>query len=267
MSWKVFFIDLVQSVGVKLIFAAIIFGVGMWLAKFLPKLIMKTRGYKRLDETLANFIMSFIKIALYAVVFVSVAIVLGVPATSFITALASAGVAIGLALQGSLSNFAGGIMLLIFKPFKDGDYIEGTGVSGTVKSITIFYTTLITPDNKQITVPNGALSNSSITNYSAHDTRRNDLVFNVSYKSDIESVKAILLKAAYDNDAVLKDPAPVAVVNNHGDKGLEFTLRIWTKGADYWDVNFALKERIKQLFDKYEISIPYPQMDVHIESK
>ncbi len=267
MDWKVFFTELLQSVGVKLIFAALLFMLGMWLAKLLPKLIMKTKGYKKLDETLANFIMSFIKIALYAVVFVSVAIVLGVPATSFITALASAGVAIGLALQGSLSNFAGGIMLLIFKPFKDGDYIEGVGVSGTVKSITIFYTTLITPDNKQITVPNGTLSNSSIINYSAHDTRRNDLVFSVSYKSDAEAVKAILLKAAYDNEKVLKDPAPVALLSEHGDSALRFTLRIWTKGEDYWDVNFALKERIKQLFDKYGISIPYPQMDVHIDSK
>lgn len=267
MNWKVFFTDLLQSIGVKLIFAALLFAVGMWAAKLLPKILMKTRGYKRLDETLANFIMSFIKIALYAAVFVSVAIVLGVPATSFITALASAGVAIGLALQGSLSNFAGGIMILLFKPFKDGDYIEGAGVSGTVKSITIFYTILDTPDNKQITVPNGSLSNSSVINYSAHETRRNDLVFTVSYESDVESVKAILLKAAYDDERVLKDPAPVALVNNHGDNGLEFTLRIWTKGADYWDANFALKERIKQLFDKYEISIPYPQMDVHIESK
>ena len=267
MDWKVFFIDLLQSIGVKLIFAAVLFSIGMWAAKLLPKLIMKTRGYKRLDETLANFIVSFIKIALYAAVFVSVAIILGVPATSFITALASAGVAIGLALQGSLSNFAGGIMILLFKPFKDGDYIEGADVSGTVKSITIFYTMLITPDNKQITVPNGTLSNSSITNYSANDTRRNDLVFSVSYKSDIESVKAILLKAAYDNEKVLKDPAPVAVLSTHGDSALEFTLRVWAKNSDYWDVNFALKERIKQLFDKYEISIPYPQMDVHIDNK
>lgn len=265
MDWKTFFTELLRSVGVKIIFAALLFSLGMWLAKLLPKLVMKTRGYKRLDETLANFIMSFIKIALYALVFVSVAIVLGVPATSFVTALASAGVAIGLALQGSLSNFAGGIMLLLFKPFKDGDYIEGAGVSGAVKSITIFYTTLITPDNKQITVPNGTLSNSSITNYSAHETRRNDLVFSVAYTSDPESVKAILLKAAYDNEKVLKDPAPVAVLSAHGTSALEFTLRVWTKGADYWDVNFALKERIKQLFDKYEISIPYPQMDVHVK--
>lgn len=267
MNWKVFFTDLLQSLGLKLIFAALLLFAGLWLAKLLPRLIMKTKGYKRLDETLANFIMSFIKIALYAAVFVSVAIVLGVPATSFITALASAGVAIGLALQGSLSNFAGGIMILLFKPFKDGDYIEGAGISGTVKSITIFYTTLVTPDNKQITVPNGSLSNSSIVNYSAHDTRRNDLVFSVSYDSDIESVKAILLKAAHDNEHVLKDPAPVAVLNAHGDSGLEFTLRIWTKTENYWDANFALKERVKQLFDKYEISIPYPQMDVHVDSK
>lgn len=267
MDWKAFFTDLLQSVGVKLIFAAVLFSVGMWAAKLIPKILMKTRGYKRLDETLANFIMSFIKIALYATVFVSVAIVLGVPTTSFITALASAGVAIGLALQGSLSNFAGGIMILLFKPFEDGDYIEGAGVSGTVERITIFYTILNTPDNKQITVPNGSLSNASVTNYSAHETRRNDLVFTVSYESDIEGVKAILLKAAYDNEKVLKDPAPVAVVSGNVDSGLQFTLRIWTKSEDYWDANYALKERIKQLFDKYEISIPYPQMDVHIESK
>lgn len=257
--------ELCTSVGIKLLYAAIVLVIGLKLCKFIPKLIAKSKLFKKMEDTLKAFLLSFISIILYAIVIVSVAIILGVPTTSFLTILTSAGVAIGLALQGSLSNFAGGIMILLFKPFKDGDYIEAPTASGTVKSITIFYTTLTTPDNKQVVVPNGALSNATVVNYSVEPTRRNDIVFKVDYSSDADKVREILLKAALQHPVVLKDPAPAVMLSNHGDSSLDFTLRYWTDSADFWTANFDLRENVKKLFDENGIKIPYTQIDVHLD--
>ena len=196
---------------------------------------------------------------------VSAALIIGIPSASFIALLGTAGVAIGLALQGAFSNFAGGVMILIFRPFKVGDYIDASGLSGTVNDISIFYTVLKTPDNKHITIPNGTLMNSSVTNYSAEETRRLDIDFSVSYDSDIEKVKSLILEKANSHSAVLQDPVPFCRLTSQSDSALVFTLRVWCNSGDYWDAKFDLNESIKKAFDENGIVIPYQQLDVHLD--
>ena len=193
--------------------------------------------------------------------------ILGVPATSFIAVLTTCAAAVGLALQGSLSNFAGGIMILLFKPFKVGDYIEAAGESGTVSEISVVYTELLTLDNKRITIPNGTLTNSVIENYSSEDLRRVDLTFNTSYDCDLETVKSVINKVIENNPKALKNPEPFVRLSAHNDSALTYTVRIWCKNADYWDVNFDTIENVKKAFDENGITIPYNQIDVHIDNK
>lgn len=262
-----FLFELLASLGLKLISALIILFIGSKLIKFCKKWIKNSPRLDKVDMGVRTFLGSFLGIALYAVLFISTAMILGIPTTSFVTALASCGVAIGLALQGALGNVAGGIMILIFKPFKVGDYITTSSTSGTVSNITIMYTMLTTPDNKVITIPNGTLTNSVIENYSAVEKRRVDINFTTAYDCDIDTVKNILLDVAQSHQMVHKDPAPFARLTNHGDSALEYTLRIWCNAENYWDVKFDLLETVKKEFDKQGISIPYPQMDVHIDNK
>ncbi len=261
-----FLFELFASLGVKIIAALIVLIVGQKLIKLIKKWIRKSPKFDNVDLGARTFLSSFLGITLNIFLFISIAMILGIPTTSFITALASCGVAIGLALQGALGNLAGGIMILIFKPFKVGDYIDATSASGTVSSISIMYTTLKTPDNKVITIPNGNLTNSVIENYSVSEDRRVDFVFTTDYNSDIENVKNILLDVASKHELVLKDPAPFARLSNHGESSLEYTLRVWSKASDYWTVKFDLLENVKKEFDANGISIPYPQMDVHIDN-
>lgn len=261
-----FLFELFASLGLKIIAALIVLTVGVKLIKFVKKWVRKSHKLDKVDMGVRSFLGSFLGITLYVFLFISIAMILGIPTTSFITALASCGVAIGLALQGALGNLAGGIMILIFKPFKVGDYITASSNSGTVTNITIMYTVLKTPDNKVITIPNGTLTNSVIENYSVSETRRVDLCFTTGYECDIEKVKTILLDAADKHEKVLCDPAPFARLINHGESALEYTLRVWCKASDYWDVNFDLIESIKKEFDANGISIPYPQMDIHIDN-
>lgn len=267
MNWETIWTTLFEfatSWGIKLLAAIIILIVGIKLIGALTKWIKKSHKLDKVDDSLRSFLGSFSKIALYIVLVITVAMILGVPATSFITILASCGVAIGLALQGSLSNFAGGIMILLFKPFKVGDYIEAGGEAGTVEEISVVYTVLLTPDNKRITIPNGTLTNSVIENYSAEKTRRVDLTFSTAYDADIEKVKKILMDVASSHPKALKDPEPFVRLSEHSDSALTYTVRIWCKNEDYWDVNFDTIESVKEAFDKNGIEIPYPQMDVHI---
>ena len=259
-------IELLTSFGLKLVAAILILVIGSKVIKFIKKWLKNSPKMDKIDPGVRAFISSFSGVALYIFLFITIAMILGIPTTSFITALASCGVAIGLALQGSLSNLAGGIMLLLFKPFKVGDFITTVSESGTVTSITIMYTVLTTPDNKVVTIPNGSLSNSVVENYSASDTRRVDIVFTVSYDSDMQKVKDILMSAMKNHEKVLKDPEPFARLTKHGDSALEFTTRAWCNKDDYWDVNFDLIETVKKEFDKNNVSIPYPQMDVHINN-
>ncbi len=262
-----FLVQLIASFGVKLIFAILVLLVGSRLIKCFKKWIKKSPKLDKIEQGVRTFISSFAGVALYVFLFLTVAMILGIPTTSFITALASCGVAIGLALQGALSNVAGGIMILLFKPFKVGDYITTPGAAGTVSNISIIYTVLTTPDNKVITVPNGTLTNSVVENYSAVENRRVDLTFSTAYDCDIEKVKSILMGVVASHDKVLKDPQPFARLTKHGDSALEYTVRAWCKSSDYWDVHFDLMETVKKEFDANDISIPYPQMDVHVDNK
>jgi len=260
-----FFTELAASLGARLLGALVVLLVGIKLIGWLKKKLKKSPKIQALEDGLESFLLSFVGISLYALLFVTVALMLGVPATSFLTVLASCGVAVGLALQGALSNFAGGIMILIFKPFKVGDYISTPNAAGTVKAITVVYTVLDTPDNKAITIPNGVLTNSVVENYSAMDKRRVDIDFNVDYDTDVETVKTLLLAIATKHPLVLSDPEPMARLTNHGDSALVFTLRAWCATADYWDVRFDLIEAVKAAFDKKGIKIPFPQLDVHLD--
>lgn len=258
-------IEFGTSFGLKLIGAIIVLLVGRKLIKWAKKWITTSKKLDNLDIGVRTFVSSFASVALTAILFITVAMILGIPTTSFITALASCGVAIGLALQGSLSNLAGGLMILLFKPFKVGDYIETADAEGTVSNITVMYTILSTADNKVITIPNGTLTNSVIENYSAVENRRVDLTFTTDYNCNIDEVKDILINVVNSHKLVLQDPEPFARLSAHGDSALEFTVRAWCKTEHYWDVRFDLLEEIKKEFDKNNIEIPYPQLDVHLD--
>lgn len=253
------------SVGAKIIGAVLVLIIGFKLCKFIVKIITNMRALKNVDPSAQSFIKSFMGIFLKVVVVITAAGVLGVPMTSVITVVGSCGIAVGLALQGGLSNLAGGLIILIFKPFQVNDYIIEGGYEGTVSSIGIFYTTLVTVDNKRILIPNGTLMNSTITAANQLDTRRIDFAFNTSYSTDIDFAREILTLTAEKDPRVLKEPSPQVFVSKHGESAIELTLRVWTKTADYWDVYFALNENVKKAFDENEIEIPFPQMDVHIK--
>lgn len=253
------------SFGVKLIEAVIVLLVGFKLVKVVKKFLRQSPKLSKLDAGLRTFLASASSILLYVLLIITVAMILGVPVTSFITILASCGVAIGLALQGSLSNLAGGIMILLFKPFKVGDFIEAAGETGTVNEISVMYTEILTLDNKRITIPNGSITNSVIENYSSEETRRVDLVFNTAYANDVEKVKEVIMGVIDKHPAALKTPEPFVRLSGHKESSLEYTVRIWCKSADYWDVYFDTMENVKKAFDENNIQIPYSQLDVHIE--
>lgn len=258
-------IDLVTSLGGKLLIGILILVVGLFVVKIVKRFIEKSNKLEKLDPSLRSFISSFASIALYIVLFITLAMVLGVPATSFITVLATCGAAIGLALQGALSNFAGGIMILIFKPFKVGDYIETSGEGGTVSEITVVYTVLLTPDNKQITIPNGSITNAVIKNYSAKNTRRVDWLFTADYSCESQKVKGIIEEVITSHKKTLKKPQAFVKVSKCADSAVEYTARVWVNSTDYWDVYFDVLESVKKAFEENDIKIPYPQMDVHVK--
>lgn len=261
-----FIIQTATSLGLKLLIAALILVVGLFVIGSIKKFIKTSNKLNKMDSSLRSFLASFATIAMYIVLFITIASVLGVPMTSFLTILASCGVAIGLALQGSLSNFAGGVMILLFKPFKVGDFIEASGESGVVSEISVIYTVLLTVDNKRITVPNGSLTNSVITNYSAENLRRVDMTFTTAYNCDIAKTKSIIENIIAEHPMALKDPAPFVKLSKHGDSSLEYTVRIWCENANYWSVYFDVMESVKTAFDENNIEIPFPQMDVHVKN-
>lgn len=254
------------DVGLKLIVLIFILLIGLKLIKVLCNTLKKSKFMNKLDKTVHNILINIINIGLKILLFISLAAYIGIPMTSVITLIGSAGLALGLALQGGLANLAGGIIILIFKEFLVGDYIEANGVSGTVNDINVFYTTLITPDNKSITIPNGDLANGTITNYSRCDSRRLDINVSVARSSKIEKVKEVLTKICEDDKRILKDKDIFVRLTNIEEGSLIFTIRVWVKPDDYWNLNFDLKENIKISLDKNNIEIPYPQMDVHINS-
>lgn len=251
----------------KLIASILVFIIGKFAIKLILKAINKSKLMQKAETTVAHFLVNFIKIALYVVLIVTIIGIMGVPMASVVAAIASAGVAIGLALQGSLSNLAGGIMILIFKPFRIGDFVTTGGESGTVVDIGIFYTVLKTPDNRQITIPNGKVMGDSVTNVSVYDTRRLDMTFSVAYGSDVKKVQEVLLDEAKKHPLSLKDPEPFCRFSAHNDSSLGFTLRVWVKAGDYWTLNFDLLENINARFAKEGIEIPYQTLDVNVKNK
>ncbi|MCI6189075.1 MAG: mechanosensitive ion channel [Clostridium sp.] len=260
-------LDWAMSNGVKILIGLIILGVGWKVIKKLMKIFNSFSSRKEIDSTLHSFLGAFLELALKALLIICVLGYVGFEITGLAALLASAGFALGLALQGSLSNFAGGVIILVMRPFQIGDFIESSSHSGTVEKIELFYTHLITPDNKAIMIPNGALSNSTIVNYSSKDTRRVDLVFGVGYEDDILHVKRVLSNIIDSCDLILKNPEPFINICEHGDSSVNIAVRVWTKTSDYWNVYFYLIEQAKIKFDEENINIPYPQMDLHIQNK
>lgn len=247
----------------RIIASFLILFIGLKLIKFVTKRVHNRSLVKKLDPSAAGFLKSLVSITLKLLIFITAIGVLGVPMTSVITILGTASLAVGLALQGSLANFAGGFMILMFKPFKVGDYIDNHTDSGTVTDIGVFYTTLSTPDKKTITVPNGALSNATVINFSASDIRRVDFDISISYDSDIDKAKEVLLLLAKQHEAALEEPAPFAAVNGHGDSAVKLVLRVWSKKENYWTLYFDLMENIKKAFDKTGIKIPYKTINIY----
>lgn len=257
-------IDISVSVAGKLLVSILILFVGIKLINLLIKYLKKEHKFAKIDASVKSFLISFISTLLKTLLFITILGILGIPMTSLITILGSAAVAVGLALQGGLSNLAGGVMLLIFKPFKVGDYIEANNYEGTVKSITLFYTTINTVDNRVIQIPNGGLSNSAITNYSTMKTRMINQIISVSYNSDIEKVKKIITKVINSLDLVIKEESILVRLKTHNTSSIDFIVRFWVNSSDYWNVYYDFMENVKVAFNKNKIEIPYPQMDVHI---
>ncbi len=267
MDWNVFMnglLDTAKNLALKILAAVLVLIIGRCVIKWVIKLIKKSKFATKNDETVVRVLLNFISAGLYVILIVSIIAILGVPMASVIAVIASAGVAIGLALQGALSNLAGGIMIMILRPFHIGDFVDVGGNSGTIKDVGIFYTVLTTTDNKVITIPNGTVMSKEVVNYSTNDTRRVDLVFSVAYGTDVERVKTILLEAAEAHELVLKDPAPFARLTKQNESSLDFTLRVWVKSGDYWTVNFDLLEGLNDRFVSENIEIPFNQLDVHL---
>lgn len=249
---------------VKIISALLIFLIGKWLAQKLTLLITKVMEKNNVDTTLTKFLKSILYYTFMVVVIIAAAGQLGINTTSFLTIVGAAGLAIGLALKDSLSNFASGVMLILFHPFKVGDFVEAGGVKGNVSGIALFNTTLNTPDNQKVIVPNSSITSNVITNVNANPTRRVDLVMGISYDDDIKKAKDILETILKEDDRILDTPQAKIAVSELADSSVNFVVRPWVKTSDYWDVYFDLTEKIKITFDDQGISIPYPQRDLHI---
>ncbi len=259
-----FIYQAVITYGLQLLIALFALVAGLAVIKLFTNAVSKKFEKAAFDPSLQPFLLSLIRISLQVLLVISVASMLGLAMTSFIAVLGAVAFAVGLSLQGSLSNFAGGVLILLLRPFKVGDYIEAAGQAGTVKEIQIFYTLLNTPDNKRIIVPNGLLSNSSMINYSTNTTRRLDFTFGVGYDDDIEKVKSVLMEIAENHPLVFKDPAPQVILGEHGDSAVIFYFRMWCERDNYWTIYFEMFEKVKIAFDQAGINIPYPQMDVHL---
>ena len=247
--------------------AIVIYVVGKIVVNILVNVFGKLMAKSKYDDILTDFLKAIVRSILMLFVIIAALNELGVNTNSLVGIIAAAGLAIGLSLQGSLSNFAAGVMLLIFRPFKAGDFVDAGGASGTVKSIDIFTTLMVTPDNKEIIIPNGAIYGGNITNFSAKDTRRVDMVFGIGYDDDLKKAKTILEEMVAADERILKDPAPQVAVSELGDSSVNFVVRPWAASSDYWGLKFDFTEAVKLRFDAEGISIPYPQMDVHVHKQ
>ena len=268
MDFDILLNDYAMPWAIKIVMAIAIFVIGKWVVKVVVNLVKKLLGRSEsMDEMLINFLGSIVNAVLLLFVIIAALDQLGVDTSSLVALIAAAGLAIGLALQGSMQNFAAGVMIIVFKPFKSGDFIEAGGVSGVVEKVQIFSTTMRTGDNKEVIVPNGGIYGGAITNFSARDTRRVDMVFGIGYDDDIRKAKEILEGLVAEDDRILKDPAPVVALSELADSSVNFIVRPWVNSGDYWAVMWDMNEKVKMSFDEAGISIPYPQMDVHLHKQ
>jgi small conductance mechanosensitive channel len=254
----------VSGFGLQILAAIVIFYIGRWLARKIAGLIETGLVKANTDPTLVGFFRNIAYFGLLVMVIIAAVGQLGVQTTSFIAVLGAAGLAVGLALQGSLANFAAGVLMIIFRPFRVGDFVEAAGTMGVVEEVQLFTTMMRTPDNKTIIVPNAQITAGTITNFSARDTRRLDLVFGVSYSDDLDKVKRVIKEVLAEESRLLAEPEPVIGLLSLGDSSVDFAVRPWVKSSDYWPVFFALQEAMKKRFDREGISIPFPQRDVHL---
>ena len=255
---------IIAKFGINIIAAILIFVIGRWIAKLLRKILKKLMTGKQIDVTVVNFTCNIVYVILLIFVILGAISKVGIQTASLVAVLGAAGLAVGLALQGSLANFAAGILLIIFRPIKVDDFVEVAGVDGVVEKVDIFTTQLKTPDNKIIIIPNAQVTANNITNYTAKGTRRVDLVIGVSYSDNIDKVRGLIEDELKKDDRILTDPAPSIVVLALADSSVNFAVRPWTKTDDYWGVYFGLTENLKKRFDAEGVSIPFPQRDVHI---
>jgi len=256
---------LIVEYGTSLIYALVVLVIGLWIVKMITGSFKKMMLKSKLDDSLIPFLSSLIGTILKVMVVISALGMLGIEMTSFIAILGAAGLAVGMALSGTLQNFAGGVMILIFKPFKVGDFINAQGHSGSVKEIQIFNTILNTPDNKIIIIPNGGLSTGSMTNYSAMNTRRVDWTFGIAYGDNVEKAEEVLKKLIADDKRIFTDPEPFIAVSELADSSVNLVVRVWVNSADYWGVFFNMNKKVYQTFEKEGLNIPFPQMDVHLD--
>ncbi|MCR5533821.1 MAG: mechanosensitive ion channel [Bacteroidaceae bacterium] len=256
-------ISLGVNAGKSILLAIVIYIAGRFIINLINRLVRQMLERKNVDATIQSFLKSFVSILLNVLLIITVVSALGINTTSFAALLASFGVAAGMALSGNLQNLAGGLIILLFKPFKVGDVIEAQGVLGSVKEIQIIHTILQTPDNKEIFLPNGSLSSGSITNYSKMDTRRVDFTVSVEYGTDVEKVMNALRDIANADSRVLKDPEAFIALSSLADSSVNFTFRVWVKGSDYWPVYFALNKQIYEEFNRQGIGFPFPQLQIH----
>lgn len=254
----------VVSYGLDILFAIIIFFVGKWISGFIRNTVRKNMERRKVDATLIGFLSSLLYYLLMTAVIISAISQLGVKTTSFVAVLGAAGLAVGLALQGSLSNFASGVLLILFRPFKQGDFVEAGGVTGIVDEIGILVTEMHTPDNKAVIVPNSQVMGGHIINFTAKDKRRMDLVFGISYDDDFEKAKGLVMDVIRADERILTDPEPVVRILEHADSSINLAVRPWVPVDLYWDIYFDMMEKVKATFDANGITIPYPQRDVHL---
>lgn len=259
-----FFLDLAMNYGPKLLAAILTLLVGLWVTKIIVKISVRVFNKSNVDPSLQGFLKGIISILLKVMVYITALGMLGIEMTSFIAILGAAGLAVGLALQGSLSNFAGGVLILLFKPFKVGDFIERGSESGTVERIDILHTVLRTGNNQLVIIPNGQLANSPVTNYSTKETRRAVFPVGIGYSSDVKKAREVILGVLKADERTLEDPEPVVVLTNLGDSSLDLSVRAWVQSSDYWPYFWENLETIKEKLDEDGIELPFPQRDLHV---
>ncbi len=258
--------EYVVPFGLKLVAAIVVLLLGSWVIKLIKKALMKVLTRRNAEPSLNSFLMSLVSVLLSFFLIMAVVGILGINTSSLVALLASAGLAIGMALSGTLQNFAGGVMIILFKPFKVGDFIAAQGYEGKVSSIQIFNTTILTPDNKTVILPNGALSTGPVTNYNKETDRRVDWVFSISYGDDYDKAKAVLQSLCDADNRILKEPKPVIELLKMSDNSIDITVRVRVKPEDYWNVYFKMNELVYKTFPKEGLNFPFPQMDVHVKS-